>query len=101
MSGAFYSADTPESTWAALSGSSIPSVLNAGEIEVTAFLRTACAHIPAIPLPRQVLRARSGTLSPRPWALPLCELLGARCATYPFGRRYRHLRSDWQSCLKG
>jgi O-succinylbenzoate synthase len=34
MSGAFYSDDTPERSWASLSDSLIPSVLNVGEVDV-------------------------------------------------------------------
>ena len=32
MPGAFYSQDTPESSWAALSGSLVPAVLSAGQM---------------------------------------------------------------------
>ena len=44
MSGGFYSSETPESAWSALSGSLIPMVLNAGEIDVSRFYEQLRGH---------------------------------------------------------
>jgi O-succinylbenzoate synthase len=44
MSGGFYSADTPESAWSALSGTLIPAVLNAGEIDASRFYEQLRTH---------------------------------------------------------
>jgi O-succinylbenzoate synthase len=44
MSGGFYSSDTPESAWSALSDSLIPAALNVGEIDVSRFYEQMRAH---------------------------------------------------------
>jgi O-succinylbenzoate synthase len=44
MSGGFYSQETPESAWSALSGTLIPAVLGAGEIDVSRFYEQMRSH---------------------------------------------------------
>jgi o-succinylbenzoate synthase len=84
MSGAFYSEDTPEISWATLSGLLIPTVLVAGEVDVTRF----CERIRTLPGDPFAKAGIEGALWDA-WAqtlgIPLCELLGARARPIPSG----------------
>src|SRR6266853_5106756 len=77
MSGAFYSADTPESTWAALSDSLIPEVLSVGEIDVTRF-HELMRKQPGDPFAKAGIEGALWDAYARTAGLPLCELLGAQ-----------------------
>jgi len=84
MQGSFYSDDTPDSTWEALSKQLVPGLLNAGEVDATNYYQ----HLRKIPgesfakagLEGALWDAYSQTL-----ATPLCELLGASVRPIPSG----------------
>ena len=84
MSGAFYSRDTPESTWTALSGSLIPAVLSAGEIQVTRFYELMRAQF-GDPFAKAGIEGALWDAYARTVGLPLCELLGAQTRPIPSG----------------
>ena len=84
MSGGFYSSDTPESAWSALSGSLIPSVLGAGEIDVPRSYKQLRAHsgdaFAKAGLEGALWDAYANTLK-----VPFGELLGAHARPIPSG----------------
>ena len=84
MSGGFYSSDTPESAWSALSGSLIPTVLNVGEIDVSRFYQQLRAHtgdaFAKAGIEGALWDAYANLLK-----VPLGELLGARARPIPSG----------------
>ena len=84
MSGGFYSADTPESAWAALSGSLIPAVLNAGEIDVARFYEQLRAH-PGDPFAKAGIEGALWDAYANTLQVPFGELLGARARPIPSG----------------
>lgn len=84
MAGAFYSDDTPESTWAALNDSLVPSVLLAGAIEVPRFYELMRAR-PGNPFAKAGLEGALWDTFARTLGLPLCELLGASTRPIPSG----------------
>lgn len=84
MSGAFYSEDTPESTWAALSSSLIPAVLSAGEIDVRHFYELMRRQS-GDPFAKAGIEGALWDAYAKTLGLPLCELLGARAQPIPSG----------------
>jgi len=84
MSGAFYSDDTPESTWAALSNSLIPAVLNAGEIDVRHFYEPMRRQS-GDPFAKAGIEGALWDAHAKTLRVPLCELLGGRARPIPSG----------------
>ena len=84
MSGAFYSEDTPESTWAALSSLLIPAVLSAGQIDVSRFYELMRAQ-PGDPFAKAGIEGALWDAHAKTLGVPLCELLGARARPIPSG----------------
>jgi O-succinylbenzoate synthase len=77
MSGGFYSSDTPESAWSALSGSLIPAALNAGEIDVSRFYEQMRAH-PGDAFAKASIEGALWDAYANTLQVPFGELLGAR-----------------------
>ena len=84
MSGPFYSESTPESSWAALSGSLIPAVLSAGEIDVTRFYELMRAR-PADAFAKAGIEGALWDAHAQTLVVPLCQLLGGRAQPIPSG----------------
>jgi O-succinylbenzoate synthase len=84
MSGAFYSEDTPESAWAALSGSLIPAVLSAREIDVRRFYELTRMQ-PGDRFAKAGIEGALWDAYAKNVGVPLCELLGARPRPIPSG----------------
>ena len=84
MSGAFYSEDTPETTWAALNGSLIPAVLSAGEIDVRSFYKNLRLH-PGDPFAKAGIEGALWDVYAKTLGLSLGELLGGRPGAIPSG----------------
>ena len=84
MSGGFYSADTPESAWSALSGTLIPVVLGAGEIDVSRFYEQMRAH-PGDAFAKAGIEGALWDVYANTLKIPLGELLGARARPIPSG----------------
>jgi len=84
MSGGFYSSDTPESAWSALSGSLIPAVLNAGEIEVSRFYEQMRAH-PGDAFAKAGIEGALWDAYTNTLQVPFGALLGARARPIPSG----------------
>jgi o-succinylbenzoate synthase len=84
MSGAFYSEDTPESAWAALSGSLIPAVLSAREIDVRRFYELMRVQ-PGDRFAKAGIEGALWDAYAKTVGVPLCELLGARARPIPSG----------------
>jgi O-succinylbenzoate synthase len=84
MSGAFYSEDTPESAWAALSGSLIPAVLSAREIDVRRFYELMRVQ-PGDRFAKAAIEGALWDAYAKTMRVPLCELLGARARPIPSG----------------
>ena len=84
MSGAFYSEDTPESAWAALSGSLIPAVLSAREIDVRRFYEFMRVQ-PGDHFAKAGIEGALWDAYAKTVGVPLCELLGARARPIPSG----------------
>jgi O-succinylbenzoate synthase len=84
MSGGFYSADTPESAWSALCGSLIPTVLNAGEIDVSRFYEQLRAH-PGDAFAKAGIEGALWDVYANTLQVPFGELLGARARPIPSG----------------
>ena len=84
MSGAFYSQDTPESAWAALSSSLIPAVFNAGAIDVRSFYKLMRAQ-PGDAFAKAGLEGALWDACAKTLRLPLYEFLGARARPIPSG----------------
>jgi O-succinylbenzoate synthase len=84
MSGTFYSGDTPESVWSSLTASLIPSVLNAGEVDVTSFYESISTQ-PGDPFARAGIEGALWDAYGKTLGLPLCELFGARARPIPSG----------------
>ena len=84
MSGGFYSSDTPESAWSALSDSLIPSVLGVGEIDVSRFYEQLRSHsgdaFAKAGIEGALWDAYANTLN-----VPFGELLGAQARPIPSG----------------
>jgi len=84
MSGGFYSSDTPESAWSALSDSLIPSVLGVGEIDVSRFYEQLRSHsgdaFAKAGIEGALWDAYANTLN-----VPFGELLGAQARPVPSG----------------
>ncbi len=84
MSGSFYSDDTPESTWRALTTQLIPSLLHEGACNATTYferLRT----LPGDAFAKAGLEGAVWDAYARTVGAPLCELLGARSRPIPSG----------------
>ena len=84
MSGGFYSSDTPESAWLALSSSLIPAVLGAGEIEVSRFYEQMRAH-PGDAFAKAGIEGALWDAYANVLNVPFGELLGARSRPIPSG----------------
>jgi O-succinylbenzoate synthase len=84
MSGAFYSEDTPESSWSALTDSLVPAVLNAGEIDVGSFFEQMRRQ-PGAPFAKAGIEGALWDAYARTLGLPLCELLGGPGRPIPSG----------------
>jgi O-succinylbenzoate synthase len=84
MSGAFYSEDTPESAWAALSGSLIPAVLRAGEIDVRRFYELMRGQ-PGDAFAKAGIEGALWDAYAKTLGVSLCELLGSRARPIPSG----------------
>ena len=84
MSGGFYSADTPESAWSALSGSLIPAVFGAGEIEVSRFYEQMRAH-PVDAFAKAGIEGALWDAYANTLNVPFGEFLGARARLIPSG----------------
>jgi len=84
MSGAFYSDDTPETTWAALSGSLIPAVLSAGEIDVRSFYEILRVH-PGDPFAKAGIEGALWDAHAKNLGISLGELLEGRSRAIPSG----------------
>ena len=84
MSGGFYSSDTPESAWSALSGSLIPAVLSAGEIDVSRFYEQMRKH-PGDAFAKAGIEGALWDAYANALKVPFGELLGARARPIPSG----------------
>ena len=84
MSGGFYSSDTPETAWSALSGTLIPAVLGAGEIDVSRFYEQMRAH-PGDAFAKAGIEGALWDAYANALNVPLGELLGARARPIPSG----------------
>ena len=84
MSGGFYSADTPESAWSALTGSLIPAVLNAGEIDVSRFYEQMRAH-PGDAFAKAGIEGALWDACANTLNVPFGELLGGHARLVPSG----------------
>src|SRR4029077_18131291 len=84
MSGTFYSQDTPESAWASLAASLIPSVLSNGEIEVPRFYELLRSQ-PGDAFAKAGIEGALWDAYAQALGVPLCELLGARARPIPSG----------------
>jgi len=84
MSGAFYSEDTPESTWAALSSSLVPAVLSAGKIDVGRFYELMRRQ-PGDPFAKAGIEGALWDAHAKSLGVALCEVLGARARPIPSG----------------
>ncbi len=77
MSGSFYSDDTPEGSWAALSTRLIPSLFNGVAIDATRFYEQL-RGVPCDAFAKAGLEGALWDAYAQRAGLPLCELLGAR-----------------------
>lgn len=77
MSGSFYSEDTPEGSWAALSTRLIPSLLNGAAIDATRFYEQL-RDVTCDAFAKAGLEGALWDAYAQRAGLPLCELLGAR-----------------------
>jgi O-succinylbenzoate synthase len=84
MSGTFYSGDTPESVWSSLTASLIPTVLSAGEVDVTRFYERIRTE-PGDPFAKAGIEGALWDAYAKTLGGPLCELLGARARPIPSG----------------
>jgi O-succinylbenzoate synthase len=84
MSGTFYSGDTPESVWSSLTASLIPTVLSAGEVDVTRFYERIRTE-PGDPFAKAGIEGALWDAYAKTLGVPLCELLGARARPIPSG----------------
>ena len=84
MSGGFYSEDTPESAWAALSGSLIPAALSTGEIDARRFYELMRAQ-PGDAFAKAGIEGALWDAYAQTLGMPLCELLGSRARPIPAG----------------
>jgi len=84
MSGSFYSPDTPDSTWAALTTLLIPEVLDDGPVDITRYyerLRT----LPSNAFAKAGIEGALWDAYAQTLGVPLCQLLGARPRPVPSG----------------
>jgi len=84
MSGGFYSSDTPESAWSALSGSLIPAALSVGEIDVSRFYEQMRKH-PGDAFAKAGIEGALWDAYANTLKVPFGELLGARARPVPSG----------------
>jgi O-succinylbenzoate synthase len=83
MSGSFYSADTPESAWAALRDELVPLALE-GPVDPAAFFRRL-ATLPGDPFAKAGVEGALWDAAARAAGRPLCELLGGSPRAVPSG----------------
>ncbi len=84
MSGSFYSDDTPESAWEALSKQLIPRLLDAGGFDATLFYELL-RELPGDAFAKAGLEGGLWDACSQTVGIPLCELLGARARPIPSG----------------
>jgi O-succinylbenzoate synthase len=84
MSGSFYSADTPDSAWAALTTLLIPEVLNDGLVDITRFYERL-RPLPSDAFAKAGIEGALWDAYAQTVGAPLCELLGARVRPVPSG----------------
>jgi len=84
MSGSFYSDDTPERAWEALSKQLIPNLLEAGEFDTTRFYERL-REFPGEAFAKAGLEGALWDAYSQSVGLPLCELLGTRARPIPSG----------------
>jgi O-succinylbenzoate synthase len=84
MSGSFYSDDTPERAWEALSKQLIPKLLEAGEFDTTRFFELL-REFPGEAFAKAGLEGAVWDAYSQSVGMPLCEVLGACARTIPTG----------------
>jgi O-succinylbenzoate synthase len=84
MSGSFYSADTPESSWTALSTFLIPSVLSDGPVDVSHFFERL-RSLPGDNFAKAGIEGALWDALAQTLGAPLYELLGSRARPIPSG----------------
>ena len=84
MSGGFYSEDTPESTWSALSDYLIPEALSIGDIDVSSFYEQMRAR-PGDPFAKAGIEGALWDAYANTLKISLSELLGGRARPIPSG----------------
>jgi o-succinylbenzoate synthase len=84
MSGSFYSADTPESSWTALSKLLIPPLLNDGPVDVAHFYERL-RSLPGDNFAKAGIEGALWDAFAQTLGTPLCELLGSRARPVPSG----------------
>jgi o-succinylbenzoate synthase len=84
MSGAFYSEDTPESSWSALSDYLIPALLSDSEVDVKRFYQQMRLH-PGDPFAKAAIEGALWDAVAKTRGVPLCKLLGADARPIPSG----------------
>jgi O-succinylbenzoate synthase len=84
MSGSFYSDDTPEGSWAALSERLIPSLFDVGAVNIARFYERL-RDVPCDAFAKAGLEGALWDAYAQGAGVPLCELLGARRRAIPSG----------------
>lgn len=84
MSGSFYSDDTPETVWRALSETLIPLALGGGEIDAPRFYERL-REVPGEAFAKAGLEGALWDAHARSLGVPLCEALGAARKPVPSG----------------
>lgn len=77
MSGAFYSADTPDSAWSALRSALVPLALGAGRVDPTGF-GDMLDEVSGQAFAKAGLEGAVWDAASRSAGVPLCELMGGR-----------------------
>ena len=84
MSGSFYSADTPDTVWRALSETLVPLALGGSEIDATRFYERL-RGVPGEAFAKAGLEGALWDAHARSLGVPLCEALGAVSKPIPSG----------------
>ena len=84
MSGSFYSDDTPETVWRALSETLIPLALGGGEIDTPRFYERL-REVPGEAFAKAALEGALWDAHARTLGVPLCEAFGAASKPIPSG----------------
>ena len=86
MSGSFYSADTPDSSWSRAQGPSlIPALFQLARFDPTRRSTGSCGNLRRIRLPKQASKERCGMPMRTRDKWPLCELFGIERRPVPSG----------------